>query len=371
MYRFVTEEKIKKLNKYVSEYKPESIFTFDGYCCRFEEQLADYEGYKHCVLTTNGSSANLLVAFALKELLLDMDSCPISFPALTWSTNIAPFLQAGFKCEVYDVSMDDLSIDGGFMSNRNVTCVTEVLGLIPDYNLFDNRQLIIDGCESFGSSMKMHDYTKSNVLALTRSFYISHQFSTIEGGAILTNNDDFYDILLSLREHGWTRNKCEGLVDPIRAFEKNFEFEYLGFNTRPIDMIGYLGVAQIEDFQKEIYECITRKKYERLVNVVSEFEFCETIRIPDYMTTFSPLAFPIIFNFKRGRNNAINKFRSVIDCRPLIAGNILHHNFLNCQEKVKKVGSFDNADRIHDCGMYIPIETKPEVLYEILKEIEE
>ena len=36
--------------------------------------------------------------------------------------------------------------------------------------------------------------------------FFSHHISTMEGGVLVTDNEEIYHILLSLRAHGWTRN---------------------------------------------------------------------------------------------------------------------------------------------------------------------
>ena len=40
----------------------------------------------------------------------------------------------------------------------------------------------------------------------TFSSFYSHHIATMEGGCIVTNNEELYHILPSIRAYGWTRN---------------------------------------------------------------------------------------------------------------------------------------------------------------------
>ena len=68
----------------------------------------------------------------------------------------------------------------------------------------NNLFLMEDTCESLGSlySNKMlgtfGDFG-------TYSFYYSHHLTTIEGGMIVCNDEDDFELLKCLRSHGWTR----------------------------------------------------------------------------------------------------------------------------------------------------------------------
>jgi CDP-6-deoxy-D-xylo-4-hexulose-3-dehydrase len=80
------------------------------------------------------------------------------------------------------------------------------------------------------------------------STFFSHHVSTMEGGLIVTDDEELHHILLSLRAHGWTRNLpkhnlvCSDKSDD--PFEESFRFVLPGFNVRPLEMEGAIGIEQ-------------------------------------------------------------------------------------------------------------------------------
>ena len=72
----------------------------------------------------------------------------------------------------------------------------------------------------------------------------------MEGGVVVTDDEELYHVMLSLRAHGWTRNlpkfnhvTGEKSDDP---FEESFRFVLPGYNLRPLEMSGALGREQIK-----------------------------------------------------------------------------------------------------------------------------
>ena len=65
-----------------------------------------------------------------------------------------------------------------------------------------NIILIEDNCEALGSKLK-NKYLGTFGDFATFSFFYSHQITSGEGGMIVCHNDRDYEILFSLRSHGW------------------------------------------------------------------------------------------------------------------------------------------------------------------------
>ena len=75
-------------------------------------------------------------------------------------------------------------------------------------------RLIEDNCESMGAELGGH---KTGTFGVMGSFssYFSHHISTMEGGLTVTDDEELYHVMLSLRSHGWTRNlPAENRVAP-------------------------------------------------------------------------------------------------------------------------------------------------------------
>ena len=79
-------------------------------------------------------------------------------------------------------------------------------------------------------------------LNLYLNCFFSHHISTIEGGMVVTNDEELYHLMLTLRAHGWTRNlpkfnhiTGEKSDDP---FEESYRFVLPGYNLRPLEFSG-------------------------------------------------------------------------------------------------------------------------------------
>ena len=77
----------------------------------------------------------------------------------------------------------------------------------------------------------------SHRMASTFSFYVGHHMSTIEGGAICTDDSELADMLSLVRAHGWDRNLEFTKQKEIRkkfkvnsTFYSRYTFYDLGFN---------------------------------------------------------------------------------------------------------------------------------------------
>ena len=96
-----------------------------------------------------------------------------------------------------------------------------------------NILLLEDNCESMGAKFQSK-YTGTFGIMGTFSSFFSHHISTMEGGIVVTDDEELYHIMLSMRSHGWTRNlPIENKVTGIKsddAFEESFNFVLPGYN---------------------------------------------------------------------------------------------------------------------------------------------
>ena len=171
-------------------------------------------------MVNSGSSANLLMIASLfytkhkKKKLKRGDE--VIVPAIGWSTTYYPLQQYGLKLKFVDVDLHTLNFDISKLTkaiNKKTKLIlavnvcgnsnefSKILKLIKNKNIL----LLEDNCESLGSIYK-NKKTGSFGLMSSSSFYYSHHISTIEGGMISTDDKELYQILLSLRSHGWIRD---------------------------------------------------------------------------------------------------------------------------------------------------------------------
>ena len=227
---------------------------------RFEEMFAQYLGSKHAVMVNSGSSANLLTLSVLTNPLLEdriMPRTEVITPAVTWATTVYPIANVGCTPVLVDVDPETMNIDpeqvkqaigpqtSAIMPVHLLGCpchVDELVKLASDCNLY----LLEDSCESTGAEYKGRKVGTFGDMG-TFSFFMSHHISTIEGGMIVTDDDEFYEYLKAMRAFGWIRDMKEG---PTHASENigidpRFLFITYGYNFRPTELQGGFGIHQI------------------------------------------------------------------------------------------------------------------------------
>ena len=181
---------------------------------KFEEEFADYFKSDYAIMVNSGSSANLLMIASLFYS-NDYDlkkGDEVIVPAVSWSTTYYPVNQYGLKLVFVDIDRNTLNID----PKEIIKAINQKTKLIFAVNLLGNPSdledlksickkneiiLIEDNCESLGA--KYHDkYAGTCSLMGSFSFFFSHHMQTMEGGMILTNDKNLYELCLSLRAHG-------------------------------------------------------------------------------------------------------------------------------------------------------------------------
>ena len=119
--------------------------------------------------------------------------------------------------------------------------------------------LVEDNCESLGATYDGKHTGTFGVMGSFSSFF-SHHISTMEGGMIVTDDEELHLMLLSLRAHGWTRNlPKQNLVCGDKSddpFEESFRFVLPGYNVRPLEMEGALGVEQVKRLPKNVVRTV-------------------------------------------------------------------------------------------------------------------
>lgn len=343
-----------------------SKITYD-----FEKKFAKFIGSKYALMVNSGSSANLLAAFALvnpkkKNYLKKNDEFLI--PALCWSTSLWPLVQAGLKPVFVDVDKKNFNIDLNDLKKKitnktkAIMCVHN-LGVSTDMlelkKIANERKfyLIEDTCESIAAQ-----YNKKYLGTYgdfgTFSFYASHQMTSGEGGMIVCNSKSDYDLIHSLRAHGWSRNYMTNLKK-----DNSFNFINSGFNVRPLDLTAAIGLNQLKRIKslinirsnnrkKIILKLINSKKWD------NQFNFLEVNKNvkPSYF------GFPMLINrkFLKKKNLFINFLnKKKIETRKIISGNFINQPSVKLYNLNKKNLKFKNSQFIDESGFFIGLHSKP------------
>lgn len=254
-------------------YPPDGNFTGPSYTPRltqgaqvaaFESEFADWLGCKYAVMVNSGSSANLITMAALKERCEPGDQHEIIVPTITWVSDIASVLQAGFKPVFVDIDSRTLGMawDQVFRrinKNTKAVFVTHVLGFNalphPDEQIRDRLgamriELIEDCCEATGATLNGKKLGTFG-LASNFSFYYAHHMSTIEGGMVCTDSESFYQLIRQFRSHGLVRERTDeynkrDLEAARQDLDPEFIFSFPAYNVRSTEINAVIGRSQLK-----------------------------------------------------------------------------------------------------------------------------
>jgi len=344
------------------------MFTMGAQVQAFERDFAHYVGSKHCVMVNSGSSANLLIVAALfytknPALKLQRDD-EIIVPAVSWSTTYYPLYQYGLKIKFVDIDLQTLNYDLDQLTEAvtDKTRAIMAVNLLGNPNDFGRIQQIIgernivlieDNCESMGATYNGKHAGTFGVMGSFSSFF-SHHISTMEGGMIVTDDEELYQILLSLRAHGWTRNlPKQNLVCSDKSddpFEESFRFVLPGYNVRPLEMEGALGVEQVKRLPKMIEE---RRKNGVLLQAAMRDH--ADIIIQQEIGNSSWFGFSLVIRpgSKLSRKELVQKLTDLgFECRPIVAGNFAKNEVVKYFDS-EVHGTLKNAEHIDQNGLFV------------------
>jgi CDP-4-dehydro-6-deoxyglucose reductase, E1 len=316
-------------------------FTMGENVKKFETEFSEYFNSKYSVMVNSGSSANLLAIAALfytKDNPLKRGD-EVIVPAVSWGTTYFPLQQFGLRVKFVDIDSDTLNINIETLKSAisKKTKLIVAVNLLGNPNKFDtltklcqdnNITLFEDNCESMGAQFDKK-YTGTFGRLGTFSTYFSHHISTIEGGLIVTDNEELYHIMLSMRSHGWTRalpkiNKVVSKGD--REFEESFKFVLPGYNIRPTEISAVLGSEQLKKLPKFIEIRKNNAKYFRSLFINHPY-----IKTQKEIGESSWFGFSLILtNELSDLRNELTDFleQNNIECRSIVAGNFVNHDVI-------------------------------------------
>ena len=344
------------------------MFTMGPKVAQFEREFANYIGSKYSVMVNSGSSANLLIVAALfytknPDLKLNPGD-EVIVPAVSWSTTYYPLHQYGLKMKFVDIDLQTLNYDleqlrSAVTDKTRAIMAVNLLGNPNDFSVIKNiigeRNifLIEDNCESLGAEFEGKKAGTFGVMGSFSSFF-SHHISTMEGGLIATDDEELYHILLSLRAHGWTRNlPKDNLVCSTKSddpFEESFRFVLPGYNVRPLEMSGALGIEQIKKLPHLIAER-RRNGFLLQETLISHSE----IIIQSEIGKSSWFGFSLVI--KPGsswkRKDLVKRLANLgFECRPIVAGNFAKNEVVKYFDS-EVHGQLKNADHVDRNGLFI------------------
>jgi CDP-6-deoxy-D-xylo-4-hexulose-3-dehydrase len=355
------EKELKAIQSVIDK----DMYTMGDSVRQFEKDFASFLGQKHCVMTSSGSTANLIATAALfytKNPKLKRGD-EVIVPAVSWSTTYFPLQQYGLKLKFVDIDIETLNYDldslkSAVTDKTKMIVVVNLLGNPNDFDVINkiisDRDIVLleDNCESMGAEYKGKQAGTFGIMG-TFSTFFSHHMATMEGGIVTTNDDELYHILLTLRAHGWTRNLPKENHVSNKGddwFEESFRFVLPGYNVRPVEMSGAIGVEQLKKLPKFIKNRRTNAKlFQKL------FSNHPDLLIQKEIEDSSWFGFSLIIRpeSKLIRKEIVNKLKEQgVECRPIVTGDFTQNEVMKYFD-YEIHGILKKAKYLHENGFFV------------------
>ena len=305
---------------------------------------------KHSHMVNSGSSANLVMITALKKHMNWQDGDEVIVSPVGFPTTIAPLVQNNLKPIFIDIELETLNFDLAKLvekitSRTKAIFVSPVLGNPPDMDILQDIctkhgiLLIGDNCDSLGTNYNGKLITEYYYCWST-SFYPAHHISTGEGGMVCCNDDTLANLVRSVS--WWGRDcYCVGsnnmlecgtcgkrfdnwLPDYDGVIDHKYLFTTMGYNLKPLDLQGAIGLEQLKKFE---YIDEKRREYKKTIQKFLEDNIKE-IHVINPLPKADPSWFgvPIYCESQDVKEFLVQHFESnKIQTRNYFSGNILLH----------------------------------------------
>jgi len=207
----------------------------------FENLLKSYLKVKHVIAVNSGTSA-------IHAALLSLGIKPgdeVLLPSFTFVATANSVVATGAKPVFVDINKNDYTIDVSDIVkkiNKNTKAILPVhlyghpsdMDEINSIAKDNSLKVVEDSCQSLGS---LYDQKQTGIMGNLGcfSFYASKVLTTGEGGAIVTSDDDLYEKLLMIRNHGMVNG---------------YDTEIFGLNLRLPEVSAAIGIAQMRKLDK-------------------------------------------------------------------------------------------------------------------------
>lgn len=355
---------------------------------KFEKLFSKKFGFEYSVMVNSGSSANLVMIAALKKYFDWQDGDEIIVCVCGFPTTINPIIQNNLKPVFVDIDYSDLNwdldqVESKITSRTKAVFSSPVLGNPYDYGkLLDicekhNIKLIADNCDSLGSKWE-GEYLTKHAVAASCSFYPAHHISTIEGGMVSSNIKEIVDIA---RSFAWWGRDCY-CVGPQNLLEcgvcgKRFDtwlegydqivdhkyvFGQIGYNLKPADLQGSIGLVQLEKYEQVHY--IRRMNKSRIQTI---FEKIPTLKVIDERPEAETSWFGVPIVYEKNKSKLVKYLEShKVQTRNYFAGNVLMHPAYKHLEDAR---NYPNACKVLDNVFFVGC--SPVITDEMIDYIEE
>lgn len=341
---------------------------------RFERKFSKKFHKAHSVMVNSGSSANLVMIAALKKYFDWQDGDEIIVSCVGFPTTIAPIIQNNLKPVFVDIDWDDLNwdlnkVEKVITSKTRAVFSSPVLGNVFDLERLvnicaDNKlEIIADNCDSLGSKWN-DNYLTDYAVAASCSFYPAHHITTIEGGMVSSDIDEIVDLARSFawwgrgcycvgKQNLLSNGACGKRFDQwIEGYNEDVDHKYLftniGYNLKPTNFQGAIGVIQLEKFD-DVHR-MRRDNKERIGDIFERISGLRTLNEHPQAET-SWFGVPLVCQNKEQKQQLVKHLEeNRVQTRNYFAGNILMHPAYKEIDDFKK---YPNANMVMDKVFFV------------------
>jgi perosamine synthetase len=293
-----------------------------------KNKLKDLLDTKKVILTSNGTTATHLLAIALKY----------KYPHIKKIIVPNNVYVAAWNSFLFDKEYELVPIDAdintwNFDLDKLESVIDETSAVLIVHNIgnvinvpelkkkFPNTVFLEDNCEGFLG--KYNDkYTGTESFASSVSFFGNKTLTSGEGGAFITNDDDVFEYINTIKSQGQSNEK--------------FVHNVLGYNYRMTNVQAAILYGQLESLGE-----IKTKKNKIFQHYRSIFEGEERISFQkeEKNTVHSEWMFGIRFNdftFSQKKELELSLFHSGVDTRPMFY-EMNRHDYLSNIKNEDKV----------------------------------
>lgn len=342
------------------------------YVREFEEEFANLVNAKEAVAVSSGTDADILALAVLYDFGAKRGD-EIILPALSFVATGNAVLHAGFKPVFVDIEKETLNINPNLIE-KEITKKTRAImpvhlmgkpakmDIINKIAKKHNLYVIEDAAEAHGAEYKGKNVGEWGDMA-AYSLYLAHIITTIEGGIVTAKNEQFAEILRSLRCHGRACKCNVCIVNTSNGYcskrfnygrDIRFIFERVGYSSKMNELEAAIGIGSLK-----IYHDIIDKRRYNLLTMIKRFQ-----KFDKYLSSIKqekdekigPHAFPIIVKKDASftRDQIVDYYeKNGIDTRDLFSSMPTQCPGFACLGY--KQGDFPCAEFIGNNGLHIGV----------------
>jgi len=327
---------------------------------KFQDKIKSKFKSKYCIALNSGTAA---LHLAIKALNLKKDQNIITTP-ITFISTASAIIMNNLIPSFADIDDKSFTIDPNhtediIKKDKKIKAIIGVdyAGHPCDWKALNfikkkyNLRLINDNCHSMGSKLNNDiGYAVKYSDLVTHSYHAIKNFTTGEGGSVITNNEKFFKKISNFRSHNMLKKKSD-LKKNGKWFYKVNEY---GYNYRLTDIQSALGISQLNKLDSFV------KKRRNLAKIYDKLfldeDMLQTPKVnKDVFHSYH--LYPILIDFKKLKLNkkelfnklALNKINPQVHYQPL------HFQpFIKNKYNYKK-GDFPKSEKFYEKEVSLPI----------------